>query len=166
MPIILFFVVFGGAVAVAVLYPHLRAQAGIVLALLGGLLAWVVVDQLLLDEPEPPVAREDLSLAEVVLTEGPRFVRVSGRVTNDADGARLREFTLAVTLRDCPSADAAPEACEVVAEDSGIARVDVPPGQTQAFEAILGFTERSEIRGVPSWDYRITAVRGTEVSRP
>lgn len=161
MPFVIIFLVLAGAAAIYVLYPHLRKMALMFILLFGAILAYVVVDEVL-DRGLGPqeLTAADLTLADVALAEDLRYLRLTGRVTNGSADRTLREFTLRLTEFDCPAADTPRADCAIIAQNTGIARVDVPPGQTRDFEAIVRFTSRTVPKGVPAWQEEITAVRG------
>ena len=104
---------------------------------------------------------QDIELSDMVLTEGSRFQKLSGRVTNASAQADLRSFDIRIRVLDCPDASSDDTDCAIIADDTGLARVEVPPGQTRDFEATLGFSSRTQPKGVTRWVHEIGAVRGT-----
>jgi hypothetical protein len=65
------------------------------------------------------------------------FPILSGAITNHS-GQTLRYLEFEVTLKDCPVADSSDE-CEVVGHERMKPPVDIPPTQTGAFSADVGF---------------------------
>ncbi|MEM8868930.1 MAG: hypothetical protein AAF848_04215 [Pseudomonadota bacterium] len=162
MPIAAFFVVFAGSIVLAVLYPHIRAVAIMIGLVCTAILVFIVVDRGSTPERQRAViAVQELRLSDVEFSETSRFTRLSGRVQNTSSAHQLREFSILATLYDCPDTEVALPSCEVIAQDEGIARVDVPPGQTRAFEAILGLTQRLSPKGDARWDFDILSTRAT-----
>ncbi|WP_112323458.1 hypothetical protein [Oceanibium sediminis] len=163
MPIVVFFLILAGAIAVAILYPHLRILALGVVALFGSLAAYLFFG----DYGTPAnqgqrISVDELVLEDVTFVQDNRFDRLQGRVTNTSEAYRLRDFDVAVRLFDCPLPDAERSACNVVGEETGIARADVPAGQTRPFDAVLGLSQLPALKGVLVWDYEITSTRATE----
>lgn len=162
MPIAALFIVIAGAVAVAILYPHLRILALAMLVLFGGVLgAYFLTGNGTVERQAALIPAEELVVSDVDLTAGVRFETLTGRVTNPSDSYRLRSFDVTVTLHDCPDALVPLETCATIAQDRGTARVDVPPGQTRAFRAVVGFAAVPPLQGVLRWDYRISATTAT-----
>jgi len=164
MPFIAFFFVLAGAIAVFVIYPRLRVIAGTVMVLFSALLAYLWLGgagEAVRDQTR--IAATDLTLSDLELVEDARFLRFTGRVTNGAADAELRDFHVQITMRDCPAPQTPPADCAIIAQDTGIARVDVPAGQTRAFSAVINFVDMPEVIGVPVWDHSITAVRATDL---
>ncbi|NNU81109.1 hypothetical protein HMH01_11750 [Halovulum dunhuangense] len=160
MPIAIFFLILAGALAVAVLYPHMRPAAAVIGAFAGALLGWVVTDRVLAPDPAASgIAVEKVALSDLVLSREPRLSRISGRVTNLDTDLRLADFTLRTTLYDCPEVESALEDCAVIGQDAGIARVDLPAGQTRAFHVVMRFADMPEPAGVLRWDHAVTQVR-------
>ncbi|MEM8658013.1 MAG: hypothetical protein AAGF22_07940, partial [Pseudomonadota bacterium] len=127
------------------------------------ILAFLVFDRVGAPERQRAViAIQEVKLSEVEIIESRRFTKLTGRVQNTSGIHRLREFALEATLYDCPDAEVALPSCEVIAQDTGLSRVDVPAGQTRAFEAVLGLTERLEPRGLTRWEFDIVSTRASD----
>ena len=108
------------------------------------------------------IAAEELTLDQIEVAPTARGATLTGRVRNGSERYRLRELTLALRLRDCPTEDAAVESCPVIGEAMAIARPDAPPGQIRALSAHFLFSSLPPVAGVLRWDWRITAVRATD----
>ena len=163
MPIAIFFVALAGALIVAVADRQLRPVAILFAIVMSALLAYVVWDQWLRGGRLPPrMTLEQLQLDDLQVASDARFVRVSGRAANTSERFRLREFRMRTTVHDCPDADSALPDCVVIAQDDGIARVDVPPGQARRFEAVFSFRNMPEATGVTVWDHQILEVRAID----
>jgi hypothetical protein len=67
------------------------------------------------------------------------FPILSGTITNHS-GQALRYLEFEVTLRDCPVTHGSDE-CEVVGQEGMKPTVDIPPTQTGAFSADVGFLQ-------------------------
>ncbi len=113
-------------------------------------------------EAHQRIAPGELTLDRIEVTPSLRGATMTGRVLNGSDRWRLRDMTIAVRLRDCPEAGAAPADCPVIGEASAIARPDVPPGQIRGFTAQFLFANLPEPEGDLEWDWTITATRATE----
>jgi len=162
MPFVVFFLILAGAAAIFVLYPHLRTLAGGVFVLFGLVLGYLVFDQWFgRDAAASAMGPEQLVLSDLSLEDGTRFQTLSGRVENTSETARLRSFDLRVRVLDCPSEDSADTECAIIAEDDGVARVDVPAGQVRDFKATIGFASRAAPKGAVRWLHDITDVRAT-----
>ena len=162
MPIVVVFLALAGSIAIFFLYPHLRVLAGAVIALFTALVVYIIVDQGGEEEADAQrIAPNELTLSDITLAEDPRFIRLTGRVTNGSPQYHLREFDLTVTVRDCPAEDAADADCAVIAQDTGIARVDVPAGQTRAFDAVIQFRAQTPSTGVARIEHDITRTHAT-----
>ncbi|MBD3626146.1 MAG: hypothetical protein HUJ24_12410 [Rhodobacteraceae bacterium] len=162
MHIAIFFAALAGALIAAITDRQLRPVALMFAVVMAALLAFVVWDELIRDQANPnEMTLDQLALTELAIEQDERFVRVSGRAENLSEGHRLREFRLLATLHDCPAAESAFTDCQVIAQDDGIARVDIPPGQVRAFSAVFSFRDVPELQGVPIWDYELTALRAT-----
>lgn len=160
MHIAIFFAALAGSLIVAVSDRQLRPVALIFSAIMAALLVYVTWDQLFRSTPDAPqMAVDDLLLSDLRIEQDPRLLRVSGRVENGSEEFRLREFTILATLNDCPSADSALAECAVIAQDDGIARVDVPPGQARSFHAVFSFRDVPVPQGETIWDYEIVTLR-------
>lgn len=163
MHIVAFFVALVAALSVAILYPRLRIPAGLLVAFFLGLMIYVFVQiPGETDQRDARITAEQLELDDVSLVQEARFSRLTGRVRNLSDTYTLRDFDVRVTLLDCPAPDAGAEACVVIAEDNGIARVNLPPGQVRRFEVVLRFTDVPEPTGYAEWDYQVTGIRASE----
>ena len=162
MPFVVFFLLLAGAGVIFVLYPHLRMLAGAVFVFFAGLLGYLVADQWLGDDPtKADIGSEVVTVSDLRLIEGSRFQKVTGRVLNGSDSARLRSFDVHIQVLDCPDEDSAEADCAIIADDTGVARVDVPPGQVRDFEATLGFIGQTAPKGVMRWTHEIGEVRAT-----
>lgn len=104
----------------------------------------------------------ELTFDQLDLSRSGRGATLTGRVTNGSDRYRLREMSLDLRLRDCPSPEAAPESCPTIGEAAAIARPDVPPGQIRSFSAHFIFANVPPVAGTLRWDWQVTALRATE----
>lgn len=163
MPIAVFFVFFAGSIVVALLYPHLRVLAILISVLCAAFLGFLYIDQR--DRVRgyaTDIPTDTLTLSGIQIEEQTRFTRITGRVRNGAEGFRLRAFTLVATLYDCPAENSETTDCAVIAQDQGIARVDIPPGQTRGFQAIIGLANPLEPQGIARWDYTILSIQASQ----
>lgn len=89
-------------------------------------------------------------------------MELTGRVKNTSERFTLRQADLALTLYDCPVADAALDQCDIIGEDTAPARVLVPPGQVRTFTAVFGFADQAQARGVLVRRQTVVETRATE----
>lgn len=164
MHIIVFFVALTAAVSTFILYPRLRLPAGLLVAFFVGLIVYVFFFDTRGEEARRAerISPDELELTDVTFTQDLRFSRLEGRVRNLSERYRLRDFDIRVTMYDCPDVGTSLEDCAVIAQDTGIARVDLPPGQVRHFETVLRFTDVPAPEGVVVWDHRVTGVRASE----
>ncbi len=163
MPIAALFLILSGAVAVAWLYPAYRVLAGaVVLLFLGLIAAYFLTTGSETDRATSRIPADALVLEDVKLGPIGTAQRLTGRVTNRSDRYTLLALDLRVTLDDCPEPDSAPEECETIAESDGTALVDVPPGQSRAFQAALRFADVPEPHGTIVWREAVTGTRASE----
>jgi hypothetical protein len=108
------------------------------------------------------IASGEIAFDQLDLARSGRGATLPGRVTNGSADYRLREMSLALRLRDCPTPETAPEACPVIGEASAIARPDVPPGQIRGFTAHFVFANVPPVAGTLRWDWQVTGLRATE----
>ncbi len=161
MPVALLFLVVAGAAAVAVLHPRYRIVAITALVLLAGVTSLYFLT--LGDEAadaDPLIPASAVSLNGVELTEERGYFRLSGRVTNGAAAGTLTRFTVDVVIYDCPEEESPTEECAIIAESEGLARVEVPPGQTRTFSSIHRFSDTPEPLGVRTWDHTVLSASG------
>lgn len=162
MPIAGFFVVLAGALAIAILYPHLRVMAIAVVVFMCALLGYLFFDMTTqTDRRVTLIDQSELRFDALDLRQDSRFSRLAGRVTNTSDTARLRDFSVTVHLMDCETPETPRPECATIAEDTGIARVDLPAGQTRAFEVVLSFRDTPDVTGVLVWDHTISDIHAT-----
>jgi hypothetical protein len=107
------------------------------------------------------IPAEDILLDELTLERIPSGATVTGRVRNGSDRFRLRDLTLVLRLRDCPTADTPTGDCPVIGEAQAIARPDVPPGQIRALTARFTFINLPPVTGTIAWDWTIAETRAT-----
>lgn len=108
------------------------------------------------------IAAGELSFDQLDLARSGRGATLTGRVTNGSAAYRLREMSLDLRLRDCPSPETDPADCPTIGEASAIARPDAPPGQIRAFSAHFSFANVPPVTGTLRWDWTVTALRATE----
>ncbi len=163
MPVVIIFLLIAGAIAIAWLYPHLRALALGVLMLFLVIFAgaWLMSGNETAREAER-IGLDEVTLSDLVFSDDPRVARLSGRVANGSPLFRLREMEIRVTLHDCPAPEAELESCAIIADALTTARVDVPPGQVRRFEGVLRFSARPEPDGLLRWHHTLEATRATE----
>ncbi len=161
MPIVVLFLIFAGALIIAVLYPHLRLLAVAVVALFSALLAAYFLtsdgDGSARADRIPP---DEVMLSELDFTDDQRLGKLSGVVENRSETWRLRGFDLQLSLMTCVDADA-PETCKIFAEENGLSRVDIPPGQVRRFEVPFPITGQSVPGEDLVWKVRVTATKAT-----
>lgn len=134
---------------------------------LGALVCLALGLSLWRSQPEAEAARtrvapSELTIDQLALERIGRGAALRGRVLNGSPTYRLREMTLTVRLRDCPTEDAAPADCPVIGESTAVARPDAPPGQLRAFDALFVFANVPPVTGVLRWEWEITGTRATE----
>ncbi len=158
-----FVVIIGIYVYILLRAPQFRLAGGIVAAaLLGGLSYYILATN-----PEPRAEMRRIEVVEVTLSDveldiGIRISELSGRVVNASEKFDMTGILLNVKLFDCPTADSELSECYTIGEDSGEARVTVPPGQLRSFNASLLFTSLPEIIGEIRWTHEIIGVRALE----
>jgi len=158
-----FVVIIGIYIYILLRVPHLRLAGGIVAAaLLGGLSYY-----LLATDPEPRAEMRRIDVVEVTLSDvdleiGVRTSELSGRVVNGSENFNMTGVLLNVKLFDCPTADSSLSECYTIGEDSGEARVTVPPGQLRSFTASFLFVSLPEIIGEFRWTYEVIGIRALE----
>lgn len=163
MPIAVLFLFASGAVAIAVLHPHLRKPALVVVALFVALFAsYFLLPASETERRATRISVEQIALSDVDLIIDSRFLKLVGRVTNQSTAYHLRSFEIEVTQFDCPAEDIPHEECAIVGQDVSTARVDIPGGQTRDFSALLDLRDSASIIGFPVWDYQITGSLATE----
>ena len=143
-------------------YPEFRVPgliAGVVLA--AGLAIYFTRQAPEAARATDRITAEELTLDNLALEPTVRGAALSGRIQNGSPGYRLRDLTIALKLRDCPTADTPPDDCPVIGESRAIARPDVPPGQIRALAANFMFTSLPPVQGTLRWDWRITDIRAT-----
>lgn len=69
-----------------------------------------------------------------------QFPLLSGTITNHS-GQTLRYLELEVTLKECPLAHSVDGVCEVIGQERMKPTVDIPPAQSGAFSADVGFLQ-------------------------
>lgn len=154
MPVAALFAILAGALAIAILYPHLRLIAGVVILAFGGAVTFYLATSYgPWREEVPRISLEALSLSPLNLRAERGFYVLSGRITNTSDHD-LADFTLRLRLLDCPSETSPDDACAIIGEAEGIARVSVPPKQTRAFESVQSTGPVPVAEGIlrPSWE--------------
>ena len=143
-------------------YPEFRRPGLIGGALVAaGLAVYFVRNPSESDLAATRIPAEDIVLDELTLERTPNGATLSGRVRNGSDRYRLRDLTLVLRLRDCPTADTPPAECPVIGEAQAIARPDVPPGQIRALSARFTFDNLPPVTGTLAWDWSIAATRAT-----
>lgn len=163
MPIVVLALVVAAWLYAVVAAPRFRVwtlASGAIVCLVLGLYLWR-------SEPEAEAARtrvapSELTLDQLALERVGRGATLRGRVLNGSPTYRLREMTLVLRLRDCPTDDAVPTDCPVIGESTAIARPDAPPGQLRAFDALFVFANVPPVTGVLRWDWEIAETRATE----
>lgn len=108
------------------------------------------------------IAPAELEIDQAELVRTARGATLTGRIANRAPDARLRELTLELRLRDCPTPDTPAGDCPVIGESRAIARPDVPPGQIRALSAHFLLANLPPVTGTLRWDWTITATRATD----
>ncbi|MBB5222891.1 hypothetical protein HNP73_002838 [Amaricoccus macauensis] len=164
MPIAILVLFLAGYGYALVVLPHLRLPllvAGVVIGLGSAVYLW---------RQGPPEAERaaqritaaELSFDQVDLARSGRGATLTGRVTNGSPLYRLREMSLDLRLRDCPTPETEPADCPTIGESSAISRPDAPPGQIRAFSAHFTFANVPPVAGTLRWDWAVTALRSTE----
>lgn len=104
----------------------------------------------------------EITLDELVVETTARGAELSGRVHNASPEFRLREFTLALRLHDCPDAQTGIGDCPVIGDATAIARPDTPPGQVRGFTAQFVFSNLPVVTGELRWEHEIVETRATD----
>ena len=170
MPIVVLVLVLGAYVYALVSFPEFRwwGLAGGALAALGlGVYFWQATPET--GRTGLRISADEITLDQITVTPTVHGAVMTGRVLNGSTEWRLRDMTLTVRLRDCPTgpdvaedeAEAAVADCPIIGEASAIARPDVPAGQIRAFSAHFLFTNLPEPAGELDWDWTITETRAT-----
>lgn len=163
MPVAILILALAAYVYALAMLPQYRLPGLALGALAAGGLAWYLF--MVPAEREAArnrIAPEELRLDLLTLEDTPRGATLSGRVENLSQTAQLRDMTLTVELYDCPPAAPDASACPTIAEDSALARVDVPPQQLRGFSAHFVFPNRPPLTGVLRWEYRISEISAGE----
>jgi hypothetical protein len=143
-------------------YPEFRRPGLIGGALIAaGLAVYFVRNPSEADLAATRIRTDEVVLDELTLERTPNGATLSGRVRNGSERYRLRDLTLVLRLRDCPTAETAPAECPVIGEAQAIARPDVPPGQIRALSAHFTFRNLPPVTGTLAWDGTIAATRAT-----
>lgn len=162
MPIAALLIIFAGSAAIAVLYPHLRLAAVLVMALVGALFASLLFTPgSETDSRTTRIPVSELILSDLDFTDDERLAKLSGKVTNGSDSFTLRGMTIGVDVLDCPNAEADKSDCTVIASDTGEVFANVPAGQARSFSLPLRFPNRPEIEGVLVWQHSLIQTDAT-----
>lgn len=116
------------------------------------------------EEAATRITPADLVLDELAIERTIRGAALSGRVLNSSELYRVQDMTLALRLRDCAIDAAALDECPIVAEDSAIARPNVPPGQARSFTANFLFDDLPPPSESHRWNWSVLGVRATPES--
>ncbi len=114
------------------------------------------------DRAAERIPATQITIDQVTLTQTARGVTLTGRVTNGSPDARLRDLTLTLRLRDCPTPETQPADCPVIGESRAISRPDAPPGQIRALSAHFVFSDLPPVAGTLRWDWSIAGTRATD----
>ena len=143
-------------------YPELRRPGLIGGALVAaGLVVYFVRNPSESEVAATRIPAEEIALDELTLERTPNGATLAGRIRNGSGRFRLRDLTLTLRLRDCPTEDTAPADCPVIGEAEAIARPDVPPGQIRALSAHFTFINLPPLTGTLAWDWAIAETRAT-----
>ncbi|MXU65581.1 hypothetical protein [Oceanomicrobium pacificus] len=160
MPIALSAIVFLALLYGAFMVPRFRWAFAVAAVLMGlGVVGYMVVNDRARPAQEARIAVEEVELSDLSFTPGPRFLTVQGRAVNGSSDWDLLDFTLQVTVFDCPDLEAAPQGCDTIGQSQGIARVSIPPGQLRSFSVPLSFPNLPDVIGEPFWEEEIVSVR-------
>ncbi len=163
MPIAILILVLAAYVYVLAAVPEWR-RGGLVLGALAaaGLGAYFWFSEPEAERAAARIPPSGLVLGTLELTPTPRGWTLRGRVENTSPAFRLREMTVRLTLRDCPTDAGADTHCPVIAQSSALVRVDVPPGQLRAFSAPFVFPDMPPVLGELRWEHAIEGTRATD----
>lgn len=143
--------------------PRFRIPGAIGGALVAAGLGWYFfVSESEAERAARRVGTEDVALDLLKLERTPRGATLQGRVANGADAGVLREITIEMRLLDCPDEAVPLDDCVTIGDATGIARVDVPPGQLRGFSAPFVFAGLPPVVGVLRWEQSVIALRATE----
>ena len=143
-------------------YPEFRRPGligGVLVA--GGLAVYLIRHPSESELSATRISAEEIALDELTLERTPSGATLAGRVRNGSERFRLRDLTMTLRLRDCPTEDAAAADCPVIGEAQAIARPDVPPGQIRALRAHFTFVNLPPVTGTLAWDWTIAETRAT-----
>lgn len=162
MPIVVIFLFVAGAIAVAVLYPHLRAIALAVISVFAAIFtAYFFFSDTESDRAVTRISVEELVLSDVELEHTARYSAITGRVLNASESYQLRTFDIEVTMFDCETETQDLSECATVAQDQTTSRIIVPAGQTRDFRAVLDLRSAAATRNIAKWDHKVTNVTAT-----
>ena len=143
-------VLYAGSVAVL--------AVGGILAAIGAYAYWQDIRRL---ERSRLISPSELSLTQVILSEGPIGWTVRGRVTNKSPAYTLLGFDLSIALTDCPplaEGVRSPPDCVAVGQARASQYLHVPPNQTGTFQSRVIFPDMPPVREL-RWSYNIEQVR-------
>jgi hypothetical protein len=151
---------FFGAVALVCFFafPAFRKFVGFAIVA-GGLTAGAVYFH---NEQEEAESLTRIGVSEIEIDK-PLLVRDNkyfvGRLRNLSQRYSISSVTVRIWIRDCPSEEAKPDTCDVVADTTSYIYQLVPPGQTRDFSEYVVLPEDFAIRGYMQWGYSVQAIR-------
>lgn len=98
-----------------------------------------------------------VELRDLSLSDGSGYARLSGTVVNHGSYP-IRELTIQVSLRDCPSSQTV-QGCTIIGQDDAMVFVDVPPGQARAIDTTADLTNAAARGPHWGWTYGLKEVR-------
>ncbi|MEO0915260.1 MAG: hypothetical protein AAFY59_20105 [Pseudomonadota bacterium] len=164
MPIAALFIILAGGATVAILYPQLRIAAAIVLAVFTTVVAaYFFIGGSTVVQQHVEITADEVLLTDVTLTEERGYTILAGRVQNASEAHNLRDFDVELRFLDCPAPEGDLSDCAIIADETALTRVAVPPGQTRAFRTIFRRQNLPDLRGTLRWDWRITDATTSDI---
>jgi hypothetical protein len=159
--------------------PRLRPVALIGCVILGGMLAWGMVQRLRGTDPaevqergrptSPATIAQSLpidvvELKELQLTGGGAPFKLTGRVGNESNTQRLKSLMLDISRRDCHAGVLDPSGCVVIWRERRWIELSIPPQQEREFAvSIWARGEAPRAVGMTRDEFILVAASGEAV---
>jgi hypothetical protein len=159
--------------------PRLRPVALVGCVILGGMLAWGMVQRLRGTDPADlpergrptsPAAMVQavpigvIELEDLQLTGGGAPFRLTGHIINDSKTQRVKSVMLEISRRDCYTGALDPSGCVVIWRDRRRIEVSVPPQEERDFAiSIWARGEAPRVVGAVRDEFTLVAASGEPV---
>jgi hypothetical protein len=110
--------------------------------------------------PADQITPDDVALSEVHLLksrDGSGY-HVEGQVQNNAPKLTLKEFKFQMVMQDCLPTGV----CKDIAQDTATIAVNLPAGQSGAFEAEPDFSKMPAPQGTLGWHYAVVSATAAQ----